>query len=315
MKTPHTCVYLDSHLADYNFGIDHPFGPQRHQAFEQAFHARQLDGLTDILSARQAAPEALLTFHTRACIEKIIQLSRTGQGYLDQGDTPAFRGMYEVVLYIAGSVLDAVDRLMRCEYRSAFVPIAGLHHARRDRAAGFCIINDCGLAIEHLLNTYNLERIAYIDIDAHHGDGVFYSFEKEPRLIFADIHEDGQYLYPGTGRATETGRGRATGCKLNIPMPPEADDAAFLQVWQQLESFIDERRPEFIILQCGADSLQADPITHLAYSQKAHAHAARRLRQIADKHCAGKLLALGGGGYNLDNIGRAWSAVVEALAA
>ena len=112
---------------------------------------------------------------------------------------------------------------MHGECRRAFVPIAGLHHAARDRAAGFCVFNDCGVAIE-LLKRAGLKRIAYVDIDAHHGDGVFYAFEDDPAVIFADLHEDGRYLYPGTGMAEEIGKGAARGMKLNVPLPPGADD-------------------------------------------------------------------------------------------
>jgi len=308
------CVYLDPHLAAYNFGDRHPFGPQRHDVFARAFYRQELDKLTCILPAVKTDKASLSQFHTDDYIKRIIEQSNFGTGYLDRGDTPAFTGMYDVVLHIAGTVLDAVERLLNGQCKTAFVPIAGLHHARRDEAAGFCVINDCGIAIETLFNKYDLQRVAYVDIDAHHGDGVFYSFEDDPRLIFADMHEDGHYLYPGTGNITETGRGDAAGTKLNIPMPPGANDELFYKMWQHLETFVEKQQPEFIILQCGADSIKDDPITDLSYSEKAHAHAARRLREIADKHCDGRILALGGGGYKLDNIARAWTAVVEALA-
>ena len=193
------------------------------------------------------------------------------------------------------------------------MPIAGLHHARRDSAAGFCVFNDCGVAIETLRQLHAIRRIAYVDIDAHHGDGVFYAFEADPELCFADLHEDGQYLYPGTGGVSETGRGAARGTKLNIPMPPGADDRAFFRAWEAVESFIDRAAPEFILLQCGADSIAGDPITHMAYSSAAHRHAARRLCILAERHCDGRLLALGGGGYNLRNLAEGWCAVVEAM--
>jgi len=202
---------------------------------------------------------------------------------------------------------------MAGECRRAFVPIAGLHHARRDRAAGFCVFNDCGIAIEALRAEHGVRRVAYVDIDAHHGDGVFYAFEDDPELCFADLHEDGRYLYPGTGAADETGRGAAAGTKLNIPMPPDADDGAFREQWQRVEGFVRAARPEFILLQCGADSLAGDPITHLRYSAAAHGHAAARLCRLADECCQGRLLALGGGGYNLGNLASAWTAVVAAM--
>ena len=214
---------------------------------------------------------------------------------------------------MVGTVLKALDDQLSGQVRRAFVPIAGLHHARRDGAAGFCVFNDCGVAIETLRQRHGVECVAYVDIDAHHGDGVFYAFEADPGLMFADLHEDGHYLYPGTGALGETGRGAAKGCKLNIPMPPGADDRAFLRAWESVETFIESAAPEFILLQCGADSLAGDPLTHLAYSSTAPRHAASRLCILAERHCQGRLLALGGGGYNLHNLASAWCAVVEAM--
>jgi acetoin utilization protein AcuC len=175
------------------------------------------------------------------------------------------------------------------------------------------VFNDCGVVIETLRKTAGLERIAYVDIDAHHGDGVFYAFEDDPVVIFADIHEDGRYLYPGTGAATETGQGPAQGTKLNLPMPPESDDAAFANVWPRVMAHLERFAPQFIILQCGADSLDGDPITHLRLSAKAHGHAARELAGLADRLGHGRVLALGGGGYNRTNLAQAWTAVVENL--
>jgi acetoin utilization protein AcuC len=160
---------------------------------------------------------------------------------------------------------------------------------------------------------YGITRVAYVDIDAHHGDGVFYGFEHDPDLAFADIHEDGRFLYPGTGAREETGRGPAAGTKLNIPLPPGADDADFYAVWNEVEDYLEQRRPELILLQCGADSLAGDPITHLRFSAEAHAHAAARLRQIAEHYSAGRLLAMGGGGYDRSNLAIAWTRVVEEL--
>ena len=313
MNSHSCCVYLSDKLATYGFGDEHPFGPQRHHVFEQAFYHQALDQQVDILPAVQTDRQALERFHTKDYISKVIEQSKFGVGYLDSGDTPAFIGMYEATLYVAGSVLDAIDQLMNEHYKKAFIPIAGLHHARRHIAAGFCVVNDCGIAIETLFNKYHLQRVAYIDIDAHHGDGVFYSFEDDPRLIFADLHEDGQFLYPGTGAISEIGKGKAAGTKLNIPMPPQADDTLFFKMWPQVEKFIEKHQPEFILLQCGADSIAGDPITHLAYTEQAHAHAAKRLAALAERYCTGKILVMGGGGYNHENIAKTWTAVVNAL--
>jgi len=264
---------------------------------------------------RQASREELEYFHEPAYVDRVIGLSKRGSGLLDAGDTPAYPGVYEAAAFVAGGTLEALACIMAGPARHAFIPIGGLHHATRDQAAGFCVFNDCGIAIEAAWKNFGIRRIAYVDIDAHHGDGVFYAFEREPDLSFADLHEDGRFLYPGTGSRAETGRGAAAGTKLNVPMPPGADDAAFLTAWEEVERYLEEARPELILLQCGADSLAGDPITHLKYSAEAHAHAARRLAVLAQRHAGGRLLAMGGGGYNRTNLARAWTRVVEELAA
>ncbi|MCG6887777.1 MAG: acetoin utilization protein AcuC [Proteobacteria bacterium] len=307
------CVCTDPALGRYSFGAEHPFGPKRFDAFYSAFREQGLEPDCKTFTTVQANQAQLEYFHTHEYVERVKLASLAGSGYLDRGDTPAFPGVYEAAATVAGTALKAVDLIMRNECTRAFTPIAGLHHARRDSAAGFCVFNDCGIVIEALRRDHGVKRIAYVDIDAHHGDGVFYSFETDPDLIFVDLHEDGNYLYPGTGEANETGRDMAVGTKLNVPLPMGAGDAAFDKVWSQAEDFIRDARPEFILLQCGADSLQGDPITHMAYSSHAHARAAASLSEIADQCCQGRLLAMGGGGYNLENIAAAWTAVVATL--
>jgi acetoin utilization protein AcuC len=308
-----TCVYIGDELARYGFGQGHPFGPDRLDAFWKQAQASGLDARITRCVPVSADRDSLERFHTREYVDRVIRQSETGTGYLDLGDTPAFPGVYEAACYVVGSVLDAVKRLQAGECRHALVPIAGLHHARRDSAAGFCVFNDCGIAIETLRQVYGLQRIAYVDIDAHHGDGVFYAFENDPELMIADLHEDGRFLYPGTGSAEETGRGAAQGTKLNIPMTPSAGDDAFREAWGRVESLVETFRPEFILFQCGADSIAGDPITHLAYTPAAHRHAAAGLCRLAERHCSGRLLAMGGGGYNRQNLALAWSAVLETL--
>ncbi len=308
------CVYLGEELARYAFGADHPFGPLRHQAFSRALFSRGLDRQVDILKPVMTTQATLELFHEHAYVEQVKQRSKLGTGFLDQGDTPAFIGMYEAVLAVAGTVCNAIDRLVSNEYRTAFIPIAGLHHARRHVAAGFCVVNDCGIAIEYLRHAHNITRVAYIDIDAHHGDGVFYSFADDPDLILVDFHEDGRYLYPGTGDISETGNGAAAGTKLNIPMPPRADNELFMALWPRAEEFIRRHRPEFVLVQCGADSIDGDPITHMAYTEAVHTHAVTRLCQLAGEYGDGRVVAMGGGGYDLDNIAKTWTAVVSALA-
>jgi acetoin utilization protein AcuC len=307
------CVYSGAALARYNFGPDHPFGPQRHDCFVEAFERRPWFSQVRQHAPVQAGQAEIEAFHTPEYVELVRQRSKAGHGLLDYGDTPAFPGVYEAAATVVGCGLHAVARIMSGDLERAFIPIAGLHHARRDRAAGFCVFNDCGVIIETLLRDFGIKRLAYVDIDAHHGDGVFYAFESDPRVVFADLHQDPRTLYPGTGFAEETGKGQAEGTKLNIPLPPGADDRAFQRVWPRVESLLRAHAPEIILLQCGADSIAGDPITALRLSVESHAWAARRLRGLADEYCDGRLLAMGGGGYNLSNIATAWTAVVEAL--
>jgi acetoin utilization protein AcuC len=264
---------------------------------------------------RQATRAELEYFHTPQYVDRVIELSKLGSGLLDAGDTPAFPGVYEAAATVVGGTLEALAAIVAGPARRAFIPIGGLHHATRDSAAGFCVFNDCGVAIEAARKLYDIRRVAYVDIDAHHGDGVFYAFEQDPDLKFADLHEDGRFLYPGTGSRSETGRGAAVGTKLNIPLPPGADDSVFLDAWQEVERYLAAAEPELILLQCGADSLGGDPITHLKLTAEAHAHAARRLGALADRYANGRVLAMGGGGYNRTNLATAWTRVVEELAA
>ncbi|HUO80760.1 MAG TPA: hypothetical protein VMU00_11520 [Steroidobacteraceae bacterium] len=300
-------------IARYGFGEGHPFGPDRHDAFIRELKGEDLEGAVELIEPRAATRAELEIFHEPAYVSLVAERSHTGQGYLDAGDTPAFRGVFEAASNVVGAALLAAEAIMEGRAKRGFVPIAGLHHASRAHAAGFCVFNDCGIVAEELRRRWGLKRVAYVDIDAHHGDGVYYAFEDDPDLIFADIHEDGRFLYPGTGGAEETGRGRAHGTKLNIPLPPGAGDEAFWPAWERVEAYLEARRPEFILFQCGADSLAGDPITHLRFSEEAHAHAAARLAGLADRFCEGRVLGLGGGGYNRRNLARAWSRVVKSF--
>lgn len=307
-------VYRGDAIAKYGFGDPHPFGLDRHGVFHDELEQAGLGDAIAYAEPGSASVDDLLLFHTPEYIDRVSRMSVEGKGFLDEGDTPAFPGVFDVASNVVGTTMAAADAIMRGEARRAFVPIGGLHHAARDRAAGFCVFNDCGVAAEYLRARHGLSRIAYVDIDAHHGDGMFYSFEDDPELFFADIHEDGRYLYPGTGAETETGTGKARGTKLNINMHPGAGDLDFDRAWARVESFINSARPEFILFQCGADSLEGDPITHLCYTEQAHADAADALCRLADTHCEGRIIGTGGGGYNRRNLARAWTRVVQSFA-
>ncbi|WP_018295028.1 acetoin utilization protein AcuC [Mariprofundus ferrooxydans] len=310
---PPPLVYIGPELAAYGFGEGHPFGPDRMNAFWQEALRQGLHKNVSMTAPVMATRAAIERFHTPEYVTRVIELSISGEGFLDYGDTPAFTGVYEAAATVVGTVLAAAEEALTGHHRRCFIPIAGLHHARRNSAAGFCVFNDADTLIETLRSKYGIRRIAYVDIDAHHGDGVFYAFEADPDLCIIDIHEDGAHLYPGTGSADETGVGCAAGSKLNIPLKPGANDEDILRIWPDAEALIRRSEPEFIIFQCGADSIANDPITHLRLTPTAHAHVASRLCTIADEYCNGRLIALGGGGYNRENLARAWCAVLKTL--
>lgn len=306
-------VFTGEQLGRYGFGDDHPFGEDRIHAFWDEMHRRDLDFQVRVFDPTVAPEEVLSLFHTDEYIERVRVGSATGEGILDYGDTPAYQGVFEDARCVVGTVLDATHRIMRGELHRVFVPIAGLHHSMPDTAAGFCVFNDVGIAIRVLEQEYGLQRIAYVDIDAHHGDGLYYPFEDDPRVIFADIHEDGQYNFPRTGFNHEVGKGEAKGRKLNLNLLPLAGDKEFLQHWEKVEVFLTSFEPEFIFLNCGADGLTGDPLAHLHYSPRSYARAATALCGIAERFAEGRIMAVGGGGYELRNVGLAWSAVVNAF--
>ncbi len=308
-----THLFLSEQLGHYGFPEGHPLSIDRQGAFWRAARARGLDRRVQLAPSSPAGRAAIERFHGPDYVDQVIAASQTGTGYLDYGDTPAFPGCFDVSAHLVGAALEGARRVAAGEALRTFQPIGGLHHARRRAAAGFCVFNDLGVLIETLRSEHGIRRIGYVDIDVHHGDGVFYEFEQDPELFVVDIHEDGRFLYPGTGFAHETGRGAAQGTKLNLPLKPGAGDADFMLAWSQAERFLDAFAPEFFILQCGADGLAGDPLADLRLTPAAHLHAARRMVALAERHAGGRLMAFGGGGYSLENLGSAWCAVLEAL--
>jgi acetoin utilization protein AcuC len=311
----HVCLYYGKALGGYGFPRGHPLGVDRQGAFFSEASAQGLDKLVEIRTGAPAAREQIERFHTREYVETVMYAERDGLEFLDTGDTPVFPGVYDAGAVVTGAALDGLTQVMRGHCHRTFQPIGGLHHARRDGAAGFCVFNDLGVVIETLRSEHHIRRVAYIDIDVHHGDGVFYAYEDDPDLIFADIHEDGRHLYPGTGHASETGKGAAKGTKLNIPLAPGAGDPEFLEAWPRVVAHLRKFEPQFVVFQCGADGLDGDPLAHLTYTPQVHAHAARSLVHLADQYCAGRLMAFGGGGYDRSNLAKAWSNVLRELAA
>jgi len=310
-----TAVIMGKELSNYSFGEKHPFNSGRLDAFwskislSDAINSSNLKLVTPAL----ADENTISSFHDKEYINFVKKSSITGNGYLDSGDTPSFKGVFDASLYVVGSTLLSVDIVINKTNGivHAFNPIGGLHHARRNAAGGFCVFNDIGIAIMYARKKYNLKKILYIDIDAHHGDGVYYEFEEDPDVIIGDIHEDGAFLYPGTGFESENGLGPGKGTKLNLSLHPNATDHDFISAFMKIENFINSMKFELIIFQCGADGLSGDPLTQLRYTEKSHKYAAQVLHRVAHERSDGRIIGLGGGGYNTQNLANAWNQVVE----
>jgi len=306
------CVVKGDELLRYSFPPPHPFNSARAARFWEGLQTR---GLGEVIVRPVRADEKTLElFHEKVLVEAVREASASGQGYLDNGDTPAFKGVLEAAEFAVGSTLACVKKTLSGDVDHGFNPVGGLHHARPDRSAGFCVFNDIGVAIE-LLRRKGIDRILYVDIDVHHGDGVFYPYEYDRGVFVFDVHEDGRFLYPGTGSEGERGEGRAEGTKINIPLNPGEGDERIKDILPRLEEFARRAKPEFIILQCGADCISGDPIAGLRFSESFHSSVAGLLHDVAHKTCDGRIVALGGGGYDPDNCAKAWISVVKELVA
>ena len=204
---------------------------------------------------------------------------------------------------------------MNGQVSHSFNPSGGLHHAHPERASGFCIFNDPAIVIAYLKSRHKLKRIVYLDIDAHHGDGVMYGFYDDPSVLDIDFHESGHYLFPGTGFTDETGKGEARGLKLNIPLPPSTGDQAYLEAFREIVTdAITKFQPQVILVQCGADGHEDDKLAHLRLTTKTYTEVVGEMHHLAHELCDGRLLLYGGGGYTLGNVPRVWTVAFATLA-
>ncbi len=310
-------IYGESFL-DYNLGPGHPLRPVR---VKLTYDLLKTKGVLDnetvsTLAPQAASEEQILLFHEQEYVNLVKRYSEKGSGLLDLGDTPAFKGCYEATGLVVGSSLRACDLIMTGGFSHAFNPSGGLHHAHPERASGFCIFNDPAVSIAYVKSKYAVKRLVYLDIDAHHGDGVMYGFYEDPGVLDIDFHESGRYLFPGTGFPDETGRGRGAGFKVNVPLPPGTGDEAYLQAFQILvPKLVREFEPEVILVQCGADGHVDDRLAHLRMTTEAYRSIIREMHRLAHELCGGRLLLFGGGGYTLANVPRVWAVAFSTLAA
>ncbi len=312
-----TGLIWDEGFLDYNLGPQHPLRPIRVRLTYELIRAKGIlqQGSTEVVKPRVATREEILLFHENDYVRLVEDYSKKGSGLLDAGDTPAFKGCYEATSLVVGASIIATDSVMSGRLSHAFNPSGGLHHAHPKRASGFCIFNDPAVVIAHLKSRYSVKRIIYLDIDAHHGDGVMYGYYDDPAVLDIDFHESGKFLFPGTGFPDEIGKGAAKGLKLNIPLPPSTGDQAYLEAFHQIvPDALRKFRPEIILVQCGADGHIDDRLAHLRLTTKVYEEVVGQMHVLAHELCNGKLLLFGGGGYTLANVPRVWTVAFSTLA-
>ena len=315
--TGKTAFLYSEKFLDYNLGPAHPLRPVRVKLTRDLLKSK---GILDnqsvkVIEPRPAEEAEILTFHEKEYVNLVRKYSLTGRGVLDMGDTPAFRGCYEATSLVVGASLVACDMIMNGSFEHAFNPSGGLHHAHPERASGFCIFNDPAVTIKRLQTKYHVKRLVYLDIDAHHGDGVMYGFYKDPGVLDIDFHESGRYLFPGTGFPDETGKGEAAGLKVNVPLLPGTGDDAYLAAFRHLvPGLVEEFRPEIILVQCGADGHLDDRLAHLRLSTETYREVILEMHRLAHELCRGRFVLFGGGGYTLSNVPRVWAVAFATLA-
>ena len=302
-------VYSDRQ-STHSLGDFHPMQPVRHR---QTFELLKESGIFDapnvsILEPRLASQEELLRFHDREYIDA-IQASGTASTLSDFGlgigDNPVYPGLYEANSLSTGGTLVAAEAVISGSSSAAFSVAGGLHHALPSRASGFCVFNDPVIAIIGLLERGL--RVAYVDIDCHHGDGVQLAFYNNDRVLTVSIHESGDFLFPGTGSTDEIGIGDGEGFSVNIPLAPYTTDSVYLETFDALvPQIVSAFAPDVLFTQHGIDTHFSDPITHMNLTTQGFQSIVERLGTLSDDiNC--KWIGTGGGGYGLSAVARGWS--------
>lgn len=288
---------------NYKFHEEHPFNPLRISLWFELLEAMGVISEEDLVSSQPALDGELLLVHSPDYVEAVRNVS-LGIGVEDPlkynlgtEDNPIFPNMHQATSYIVGGTLKAAKLLMDSKAKHVLNMAGGLHHAMANKASGFCIYNDIAVAIGWLKKHYNL-KIMYIDVDAHHGDGVQWIFYGDPDVMKVSIHETGRYLFPGTGNVRERGEGEGFGYTVNMPLEPFTEDDSYIEVMETLlPSLAKSFQPDLIISQHGCDTHENDPLTHLSLTTRGFAAAAKLIHDLAHEYCDGRWLVVGGGGY------------------
>ncbi len=303
-----TAFLYNDDFMKYYLGPDHPFKPGRVKKTKELLEqSGVLQGAAFLQPTKDATVNDLRLVHTQRHIDFVHSSSMRGFGLLDQGDTPATPGIYEGSLAVVGATLEGVEGIMQGRFNHAFNPAGGLHHARPDRSAGFCVFNDVAIAMRALQRRHGVKRVAMIDIDGHHGDGTQSVFNSEKTLTIS-MHHYSAGFYPGTGSDDDDGEGEGKGYHINIPLPFRTGDETAIDAYREIViPALEAYRPEVIVHQFGVDGHFSDPLVGLGLSTHAYEEIARMTHDAAHRLSEGRYLVLGGGGYNEDAVVRSWA--------
>jgi acetoin utilization protein AcuC len=319
--TGQATVVFDDDLTQYDFGLGHPMAPIRVELTMRLARALGILDLSDVsvVPAPLATDEELMLIHDPRYIAAVKQMAEHPRGRdLEHGlgteDNPCFTGMHHASAHIAGATLEAARRVWSGDTLHAVNISGGLHHAMASMASGFCIYNDPAIAISWMLAN-GAERVGYIDIDVHHGDGVQAAFYDDPRVLTISLHESPRTLFPGTGDPAEIGGPGAEGSSVNVALPPGTDDAGWLRAFHAVgPPLLREFRPDVIVSQHGCDSHAEDPLAHLMLSVDGQRAAHAAIHDLAHELTDGRWVATGGGGYAVVQVvPRTWSHLLAIL--
>lgn len=297
-----TGLVQDERFERHVTGAGHPERPARLRAIRERLAQ---DGLTARCTPIPATPidmTLVQRVHEGAYIDRARRACEEGRPYLDVPDSGICRESFEIARLAAGSVVNAVDAVMRGEIDNAFCAVRPPgHHAERHMSLGFCLFNNIAIAASHLLASHGLERVAVLDWDVHHGNGTQHTFEEDPRVLFISLHGHPGIVYPGTGYAHERGRGAGAGFTINLPMlPPSGDEEWRAAFADPILPALDRFRPQFVLISAGFDAHRRDPLAPLELSTDVFGWMTDRLAEVARTHGSERLVSVLEGGYDLE---------------
>jgi acetoin utilization protein AcuC len=294
----------------YSLGTDHPFKPYKAtMVYELCYRYGLFDHpWIKVLEPMPSPEEVMAEYHSREYVEA---LKACNGGYYDftmlhfglgTGDNPVFKGVYDFSLLVLGATMAGTECILNGDADTVFSPVGGLHHGGLGHAEGFCYVNDIVIAIRRMLKR-GFRKVLYVDIDAHHGNGVQDAFYDTDEVLFISIHQNGESLYPGTGFENEIGEGRGKGYTVNMPLPEYTDDEVYVRVFKEIfPPLVKAFDPDCVVAQIGLDTLKRDPLTNLRLTNNGYCAVMEEIRRGSSK-----ILALGGGGYSVPDVVRGWT--------